>query len=33
MKIFCIKFQQNRTLNEQSDIFEGGEGGAKGSHL
>ena len=24
--MFCIKFQQNRTINEKFDFFEGGEG-------
>ena len=23
MKMFCFKFQQNRTINEEFDIFEG----------
>ena len=27
MKILCLKFEQNRTLNEQFDFFEGKGGG------
>ena len=25
--MFCLKFQQNRTINDEYDFFEGGGGG------
>ena len=30
MQMFCFKFQQNRTINEELDFIEGRGGGAPG---